>query len=243
VVGGILGITIFLYLSVAYLINNVINVRGYENGKILIFPVVFVTTFLLLYFVTVVLVYLRVLRREWALVKFIEGCFHYCFAIPATFITLSLLGARKEYSHDDNGGWDELGGRLKSKDQVAILRLDKKLDQLQKQQDGDSARLDKTLDQLQKQQRQDFEELQKQQHSDSERRDKKLDQLQKQQHSDSARLNKTLDRLEKQQRSDCEHLDKTLDRIQRQQRRDFVELRNLLEEREVKRQEDTLDND
>jgi hypothetical protein len=122
--------------------------------------------FLLLYFVTVVMVYqmqgLGVLTRESAWVKFIEGCFHCCFALPATFITLSLLGARKEYSHDDYGGWDELSGRLKRKDQVtAILRLDKKLDQLQKQQHSYSARLDKTLDRLQRQQRRDFVELHK----------------------------------------------------------------------------------
>jgi hypothetical protein len=189
VIVGILGYTILLSI-----VSLIIYVSDGDFGKDAIMYFFVGVAFAVL--VTLVLGYLGVLPREWALVKFIKGCFHYCcalpfrycFAFPARFITLSLLGARKEYCHDDNGGWDKLGGRLKSKDQVAILRLDKKLDQLQKQQDGDSERLDKTLDQL-------------------------------------ARLYKTLDRIE------------------RQQRRDFVELRKLLEERDVKRQEDTLAND
>jgi hypothetical protein len=172
--GQVFNVTMRLFLGLAFLgiLGYLIGISlyllidgGLDNGEILILSVGVVSTFLLLYFITVVLVYrmqgLGLLTPESTWVKFIELSFHYCFALPATYITLSLLGARKEYAHDDYGGWDELGGRLKRTDhrvtrralaeskfglRTAVLRLDQKLDQLQIQQRRDFIELRKLVE-------------------------------------------------------------------------------------------------
>ena len=133
-----------------------------NNGELMILAVGIITMFLLLYFVTVVVTYhmkgLGILTRESCLVRLIEISFHYCFALPATFLTLSVLGARNEYDEEaefeDNRG-DNGSGRLHRVDQLirrsltksrigltsTVLHLDKKLDRIEEQRQQDLAEI------------------------------------------------------------------------------------------------------
>ena len=92
IIGYLIGISLYLLID---------RPTGLDSGEVLILVVGILTIFLLLYFITVVVVYhmkgLGILTPDLTIVRLMDVSFYYCFALPATFITLSLMCARKEY--------------------------------------------------------------------------------------------------------------------------------------------------